>query len=539
MTDNQKNNNESISSEYTEEEELFNYILNKDEKKITTMLEKKIYPIWDYKSVENNNSTVLNISVYNKDYKITKKLIEYCKNNNPEKLKEFINKENDNGIAPIHYASFRGDVKIIKLLIENGADITKKTEKKLNVIHYCAQGNKPNALMYYYLKFRENNNEKDKYKLIKEIDSGGSTPLHWAVYSLAEDLLLYLINLDIYESKEDKMNFINQKDGQGYSALHLSIISKSSRIALKLLQFGANPSVVDKNGKTPLQLAISKKQTDIKQILENSKGLQICNFKAPSKQITKSSKNIICIIIFQIITTIIILFSTLPLALLYDFGNIYRKIIILFYFLLLITFFILYLLLLIIEPGVIQKNNLDDLKELIDKDIDLTKYCYNCFIKKTKDSKHCVICNNCYQGFDHHCYWINKCVAKRNYSLFITFLFETLIYLIYILIINIIGLLEIIFAKHNNNICQQDLFYCWIYQNIFIKDFFVNLILNILLILVNLSFLIPEFLLLILHIRVICTSYKEKKKNRDETYSVASTSLLNEDDSSLFISNGD
>ena len=95
------------------------------------MLEKKIYPIWDYKSVENNNSSVLNISVYNKDYKITKKLIEYCKNNNPEKLKEFINKENDNGIAPIHYASFRGDVKIIKLLIENGADITKKTEKKL------------------------------------------------------------------------------------------------------------------------------------------------------------------------------------------------------------------------------------------------------------------------------------------------------------------------------------------------------------------------------------------------------------------------
>lgn len=533
------NNNESFSSEYTEEDGLFNYILNQDEKSITKMLENKTYPIWDYKSIENHNSTVLNISVYNKDYKITKKLIDYCKDNNSEKLKEFINKENDYGVAPIHYASFRGDVEIIKLLIENGADITKKTKKQLNVIHYCAQGNKPNALMYYYLKFRKNNNVKDKYKLIKEKDTGGSTPLHWAVYSLAEDLLLYLINLDIFESKEDKMYFINQRDGQGYSALHLSVTSKSSRIALKLLQYGADPLVVDKNGKTPLQLARSKKQADIIQILENSTGLQICNFKAPAKQITKSSKNIICIFTFQIITTVIILFSTLPFALI-DFEDLYRKIILLFYFLLLIAFFIFYLLLLIIEPGLRRKNNLDDLKELIDKDIDLTKYCYNCFIKKTRDSKHCVICNNCYEEFDHHCFWINKCVAKRNYYLFITFLFETLIYLIYILIISILGLIKIISYKDNiPKICQEERFYNWICRNYFIYDFSLHLIINILLILINLSFLIPEFLLLILHIRVICTNYKEKKKNRNETNSVATTSLLNEDDSNLFLSNGD
>ena len=199
-------------------------------------------------------------------------------------------------------------------------------------------------------------------------------------------------------------------------------------------------------------------------------------------------------------------------------------------------FVILYLILIIRDPGQKKKNYLADLTDLLNKNSDLTKYCYKCFIKKVKTSKHCIICDNCYENFDHHCYWINKCVAKRNYSLFIFFLFETAIYLIIILLISILSLINIRILKKNiickihnswiNDICEY----------IFKEDKLIfHLIINILLILIILSFLIPEFLLLILHIHVCLTNYKEEKKRQNSTCTTTN-SLLN-DDSSLYISN--
>ena len=44
-------------------------------------------------------------------------------NNYTEILTALINKQNSEGLTALHYASFRGNIKIIKLLLENGADL--------------------------------------------------------------------------------------------------------------------------------------------------------------------------------------------------------------------------------------------------------------------------------------------------------------------------------------------------------------------------------------------------------------------------------
>lgn len=52
----------------------------------------------------------------------------------------------------------------------------------------------------------------------------------------------------------------------------------------------------------------------------------------------------------------------------------------------------------------------------------LTNICPYCSIYKSKMSRHCYTCNKCIEDFDHHCLWIDNCIGKRNYNLFLIFL---------------------------------------------------------------------------------------------------------------------
>ena len=52
-------------------------------------------------------------------------------------------------------------------------------------------------------------------------------------------------------------------------------------------------------------------------------------------------------------------------------------------------------------------------KSITNHDLRLCKNC-NC-VSKVKDKVfHCIYCNICYMGYDHHCKWIGHCAAKYN-----------------------------------------------------------------------------------------------------------------------------
>ena len=528
------------TSREQEEEDFFEYIDNEDVDKINEVLQKK-KEIWDYRSKDNDNSTVLHIAVYKKLFEITKLFIDYCKKNNENGLKDFINEKNNQETTAIHFASFKGSIPIIKLLIENGADIYSITKRKLNIFHYAAQGNRPTSLMYFYLNFYYFAKEKDLriINLLKDKDAGGSTPLHWAAYSSAEDILLYLINLKIFSNEKEREDYINQQDYQGFTALHLSISSRSSRIVMKLLQNGANSEIKDKKGVNPLQFAINKKQKEIAEIIRNNQNCQLCNMKAPVKQIKKTIKNIILVFAVQILTIFIIFVAILPIALNTSITerNIGYDFLFIIFIFFLIVFFLMYIALLIIDPGLAKPNSLKKLKHLVDEGKELNKYCYECFIEKSKDFKHCLICHKCYYGFDHHCYWINKCVAKNNYRLFIAFLIETFFYLVVILIISIIGFIHLI-GGNDDNVYTYNFRFITFKSDILCHNHIYYFTLNIFLILLDLFFLIPETLLLILHLHLFFTNYRENKnkiletKNNDTSGSVE-TALMKSDDNSL------
>lgn len=50
---------------------------------------------------------------------------------------------------------------------------------------------------------------------------------------------------------------------------------------------------------------------------------------------------------------------------------------------------------------------------------DFPRICHICIIHTSKSTKHCGYCRKCVAAFDHHCHWVNNCVAGRNYVAFI------------------------------------------------------------------------------------------------------------------------
>eukprot|EP00826_Nyctotherus_ovalis_P007232 TRINITY_DN11794_c0_g1_i2.p1 TRINITY_DN11794_c0_g1~~TRINITY_DN11794_c0_g1_i2.p1 ORF type:complete len:300 (-),score=1.37 TRINITY_DN11794_c0_g1_i2:642-1541(-) len=60
----------------------------------------------------------------------------------------------------------------------------------------------------------------------------------------------------------------------------------------------------------------------------------------------------------------------------------------------------------------------DTFREVLETE-ELPFVCRLCKTHVLERTKHCGTCNRCVEGFDHHCIWINNCVGRKNYRLFL------------------------------------------------------------------------------------------------------------------------
>lgn len=515
--------------DYLEQEskDFFHFINNFKTEEIKRFLaEETIHEIWKYISKEDNKETVIHIALKADEKPITNIILKYCQTHLSEiEFKKFINKKNSKGVTAIHYASFQGNIDIIKYLINYGADINCLTSRNLNVIHYAAQGNKPNSLMYFYLFHRG-------IVDLTSIDIGGSTALHWASYSSSIEIAMYLI----YYGAD-----INAKDKNWNTPLHLAVIKNSYKMVQKLLQKGVDTTIKNKEKKTAKDIALKNKFDDIYKLLEESENCQLCNIKAPTQKKAKSTKNIIIVFSFQIFAAFILFCFIFP----YTSLNISNKILYGFFFwgyiLFTITFFFFYIKLIFSTPGIPKKfltiNNIKRIMSQKEVKINLFKYCPKCLVKRAKDIRHCIICDQCFEGFDHHCYWVNNCIGKNNYMYFMSFLLLSFLDVIYILIICIhsffVGSLKSgINLKDIREHCKDKInksftdFQKFPECLILSKNFGLKICLNIALFLSNLFFLIPIFLLVIIHFQNIYERRKKENSRKETSSSVQKEDFL-------------
>lgn len=77
------------------------------------------------------------------------------------------------------------------------------------------------------------------------------------------------------------------------------------------------------------------------------------------------------------------------------------------------------------DPGFVPKSSsrsasktvIDELMEM--RQFDENHFCVSCMVRKPLRSKHCKRCERCVAKTDHHCPWVNNCVANNNHRHFV------------------------------------------------------------------------------------------------------------------------
>ena len=71
------------------------------------------------------------------------------------------------------------------------------------------------------------------------------------------------------------------------------------------------------------------------------------------------------------------------------------------------------------DPGIIPKGSGDI--DTPPTDVAGAKWCVRCECWQPKGAQHCMDCDVCIDGYDHHCPMMGKCVGKGNLRYFTTF----------------------------------------------------------------------------------------------------------------------
>ena len=138
----------------------------------------------------------------------------------------------------------------------------------------------------------------------------------------------------------------------------------------------------------------------------------------------------------------------------------------------------------IIDPGIMLKNNENDIKDTknIEKKksirirqlgyVQKYKICETCYLIRPLRSNHCNTCNNCVIRFDHHCPWIGTCVGTRNYPIFFIFLCTLNIMQLFTIVICIVYIALII--KKDSNEFKKSIMYIYIFIYVCITMIFTT-----------------------------------------------------------------
>jgi len=206
----------------------------------------------------------------------------------------------------------------------------------------------------------------------------------------------------------------------------------------------------------------------------------------PNEKLMKSRFNIYFFFMVHIVIEMLVLLLLFPSTNMLPYDN--NHIALAGYLTLFIFLILVYSMLILSDHNKSTRRRKFDFE--LDFEVEsIVSYCPYCKVRKNTTTRHCMICDLCVEEFDHHCYWVNNCIGKSNYKLFVLFL----LLVTSNLITNISACIIVLLAQpHSNSVLlfPPKLPFDYLYSRNTI------LVISSVILLICLAFMIPVLLLL-------------------------------------------
>jgi len=150
---------------------------------------------------------------------------------------------------------------------------------------------------------------------------------------------------------------------------------------------------------------------------------------------------ILCVILIYAI--LIFSDSVMCFGMMFPWDTLASKMFVAFYQILLFLVTWSHLTCMLSDPGVVSRDD----QEMQAIDVEGQKKCKKCDAPKPFRAHHCSICKRCIMKMDHHCPWVNTCVAEYNQKHFLLFL----IYVFLLCAVTLAVLLSKMLSCHNDS----------------------------------------------------------------------------------------
>ncbi|KAJ5079741.1 molting protein mlt-4 [Anaeramoeba ignava] len=164
-----------------------------------------------------------------------------------------INIENKKGFRPIHYAIMNSNASLVKMLLENQADISNEVDGK-NIVEFVVEKSRSAEMMILFMG--SENPQVQKY--LNEKDSMGNLAIHRVAITRKTEMLAALAS---------DPRFVNAQNNEGNTAAHIVAMDNIKETAQALAKTEMDLAIRNKENLTPFEIACQKGSRDFVQIL--------------------------------------------------------------------------------------------------------------------------------------------------------------------------------------------------------------------------------------------------------------------------------